>query len=66
MPQAKLIEVYHLAIEKGHSDKASFIESFIDDELEEYHVPEAGKARSDMVRERAVRETRPARHQFRA
>ena len=66
MPQSKIIEAYNLAIEQGFSGKVSWLESFIDDETEEFYVKEAGKTRPSMVRERPLRKARPSRHQVRA
>ncbi len=66
MPQGKLIEGYHLAVERGLTEKASWLVSFIDDETEEFHVSKTGKARPNMVRERPLRAVRPSRHQVRA
>ena len=65
MPQSKIIEAYNLAIEQGLSDKASWLVSFFDDELEEFYVTETGKARPNMVRKRPLRKVRPSRHKVR-
>jgi hypothetical protein len=65
MGEDRLNEAYALALEKGFSEKAAIIQRLLDEE-EEFYVPQTGKARSDMVRERLVRSVRPARHEIRA
>ena len=66
MPQSQIIEAYQTAIEKGHLDKAYWLESLIDEEMEEVHVTETRETRSDMGRERSVRSTRSSRNKVRA
>ena len=66
MSQAKLIEAYNLALERGYPDKASFLSSFINDDTEDsFHVSETRKTRPNMVRERFMRKVRPSRYRMR-
>jgi len=65
MGEDKLKKAYALALEKGFAEKAAVIEKLIDKE-EEFYVPQTGKARTDMVRERPVRQTRLANREARA
>ncbi len=58
-PQAKLIEAYRLAIEKGYSEKAEWLKSFIEENVEVLiHDPKTGETRPSLVRERPVRKVR--------
>lgn len=66
MPQDKLAEAYHLAIEKGYLDKASWVESFIDDETEDFDDPKTPKVRRSIVREKVMRVAGLANHQKRS
>jgi hypothetical protein len=59
MPQDKLIEAYHLAMEKGNTQKAHWFKSCIEEE--EFYEQETGKARSNLVRERPLRTAQSAR-----
>ena len=65
MPQSEIIEAYNLAIEQGYSYKASWLDSFIDDETEEFYVSETRETGPNMVRERPLRQARLAHHQIR-
>ena len=65
MGEDRLNEAYALALEKGFSEKAAIIQRLLDEE-EEFYVPQTGKARPSMVRERPVRQTRLAIREARA
>jgi hypothetical protein len=65
MPQSKIIEAYHFAIEEGHHNKAHMLLHFIDEEGEGFNDSETGEVRPNMVRERPLRKVRPSRNQFR-
>ena len=61
--QEELLKARSKAIDKGYSNKASAIESFLIPE--EISVRETKIAKRDMVRERPVRAVRPSRNQLR-
>jgi hypothetical protein len=63
--QQDLRRAYTKATEKGYSNKARAIESFIISQ-EESNDRKTKKLKSNMVRERAVRTVRPSRDQLRA
>ena len=63
-PQSKIIEAYHLAIEKGYPEKAEMLLRFIDEESEEFNDSKTRETRSNMGRKRSVRKTRPPRNKF--
>ena len=50
MPQSKIIDAYHLAIEKGYLEKASMLLTFIDEEKEKLHDSETREVRPDIIR----------------
>ncbi|MFH1672183.1 MAG: hypothetical protein ABIF87_01965 [Pseudomonadota bacterium] len=60
--QEEKLKVYKKAIELGFSNKASALESF----MEELPNDETGKIRSNMERKRPMRKTRLARYEIRA
>jgi len=62
VPQPQIIKAYHSALEKGHTNLAFHLKSFIDEEGEDPDGPETREARSNMVRERTMHKTRPTRH----
>jgi hypothetical protein len=66
IPQEKLIKAHYLALEKGYSDKAFWLENLIDENVEVLHVQETRKARPDMVGKRPMRPARSSRHQVRS
>jgi hypothetical protein len=63
MNYEQIKSAYALTIEKGLTAKAEVLLKIIE---EEEYVPKTGKARSDLVRERPVRTSRPAYHEIRA
>jgi hypothetical protein len=62
--QRELSRAYNTAIEKGYSDKARAIGSFL--MQEEINVRETKKSKRNMVRKRPMRTVRPSRNQLRA
>ena len=64
-PQAKLVEAHRLALEKGYHEKASWLESFIDDVVEVFtDVRETEKIRPCIVREKIMRMAGPSHNQI--
>jgi hypothetical protein len=64
-PQDEICSAYMVALEEGLEDKAEVLEGFME-EVEEYHVRETHKVRSNMVRERPVRQARSTSQRQRA
>jgi hypothetical protein len=63
LSQEELKRAHTLALERGFIEKARAISMAIE---EDEYVSEAGKTRSNMVRERPVRTSRPAHYETRA
>jgi hypothetical protein len=61
--QSELKRAYSKAIEKGYSNKARAIESFL--LPEDINVRETKQARRNLVRKRHMRTVRPSRNQLR-
>ena len=65
LPHCKLIKAFHLAKDKGYSDKIQWLESFIMDDMEDLDDNKTGDIGSDLVRERALPKARLARRRIR-
>ena len=63
LSQDSVIEAYNLAIEKGYLEKASWLETFIDEE-DMFYATETRETRPNLVREKTMRLARPSRHQI--
>ncbi len=62
--QAELMRAYNKAIEKGYSNKARAIESFLIPE--ETNARETKKPKRGIIRKKPMRVVKPARNQLRA
>ena len=63
LPQDKLIEAYHSAMVEGYLEKASWLESIIEEEDLSY-VSETRETGPNIVRAKTVRLARPSLHQI--
>ena len=64
-PKSKLMEAYHFAVKNGYSEKAFWLKSFIEKDLDGDHDPETPKPGSSLVRKKTLRLARPSRYKIR-